>query len=192
MNKFHNDQGTTETESSSEEYKVHNVGRYSDDPVYVQMLINGQKLSMDLDTGAEVSIISEKTREEILPGEELQPLNLKLKTYTNEPMKVTGILNIKVQYEDQFQKLVLVVTAGNVPSLLGQNWLNHININWKKLFAVRTARLESLHTLMQRHKQLIVEGLGRVEPYKVSSQVHQEAKPRFFKSRPVPLLFEMQ
>ena len=64
-------------------------------------------------------------------------------------MKVTGTLNVKVQYEDQFKKLVLVVTAGNGLSLLGRNWLNHVNLNWKKLFAVRTAQLGSLHTLMQ-------------------------------------------
>ena len=36
--------------------RVH--GRYSHDPVYGHMLINGKRLSMDLDTGAEVSIMS--------------------------------------------------------------------------------------------------------------------------------------
>ena len=41
MNRVHSDQGTTETESSSEEYTVHNVGRHSNDPVYVQILLNG-------------------------------------------------------------------------------------------------------------------------------------------------------
>ena len=60
--------------------RVH--GRYSNVPVYVHMLINGKRLSMELDTGAEVSIISEKTRKEIFP---------------DEPMKVTGTLNVKVQ-----------------------------------------------------------------------------------------------
>ena len=106
------------------------------------MLINGKWLNMEVDTEAEVSIISEKTREEIFPEEKLRPSDLKLKTYTIESMKVTGtcILNVKVQYEDQFKKLVLVVTAGNGPSLLGRNWLNHIKLNWKKLFAVSTAR----------------------------------------------------
>ena len=59
------DQGTSETESCSEESKVHNNGKYSSDSVYVNMLINGKKLSMELDTGAEVSIISEKTKKEI-------------------------------------------------------------------------------------------------------------------------------
>ena len=169
MNRVHDDQGTSETESSSEESKVHNIGKYSSDPVYVNMLINGKKLSMELDTGAEVSIISEKTREETFPEEKLRPSDLKLKTYTNEPMKVTGTLTVKVQYADQFKKLALVVTAGNGRSLLGRNWFNHINLNWKKLFAVRTAGLGSLCTLMQRHKQLFAEGLGTVEPYKGSA-----------------------
>ena len=39
---------------------------------------------------------------------------------------------------------------------------------------------------MQWHKRLFVEGLGTVEPYKVSLQVQQGAKPQFFKPRPVP------
>ena len=121
------------------------------------MLINGKGLSMELDTGAEVSIISEKPREEVFPGEKLRPTDLKLKTCTNEPMKVTGTLNIKFQYDDQFQKLVLVVTGGNGPSLLSRNSLNHFNLNWEKLFTVRTARLGSLHTLIQRHKQLFTK-----------------------------------
>ena len=101
-------------------------------------------------------------------------------------MKVTDTLKVKVQYESQFKKLVLVVTAGNGPSLLGWNWLNQINLNWKKLFAIRTAQLGSLHTLMQLHKEFFAEGLGTVEPYKVSLQVQQGAKLRFFKPRPVP------
>ena len=39
---------------------------------------------------------------------------------------------------------------------------------------------------MQRHEQLFAEGLGTVEPCKVSLQVQYGAKPRFFKYRPVP------
>ena len=68
-------------------------------------------------------------------------------------MKVTGTLEVKVQYEDQVRELVLVVTAGNGPSLLCRNWFNHIDLTWKELFAVRTPQLGSLHTLMQPHEQ---------------------------------------
>ena len=72
MNRVHDDQETTEIAGSSEEYTVHNFGRYSNDPVYVHMLINSKRLSTELDTGAEVSISSEKTREDIFPGEKLR------------------------------------------------------------------------------------------------------------------------
>ena len=83
---------------------------------------------MELDTGAEVSIISEESRKVKFPEEELRPSDLKLKTYTNEPIKGAGTLEVKVQYENQFKELVLVVTAGNGQSLLGRNWLSHINV----------------------------------------------------------------
>ena len=43
MNRVHDDQETTETETISEEYTVHNVGRYSNDLVYIQMLIDGKR-----------------------------------------------------------------------------------------------------------------------------------------------------
>ena len=72
-------------------------------------------------------------RKTLFPDQELRPSDLVLKTYTNERLKVVGTLNVRVQYEDQFKKLVLVVTAGKGPSLFGRNWLNHINLNWKHI-----------------------------------------------------------
>ena len=78
MDRVNGNQETTKTKSSSEEYTVHNIGGYSSDPVYGQMLINGKRLSMESDTGAEIFIISEKTREEIFPEEKVRPLDLKL------------------------------------------------------------------------------------------------------------------
>ena len=97
-----------------------------------------------------------------------------------------GTLNVRVQYEGQLKNLVLVVIAGDGPSLLGRNWLNRIVLNWKKVFAVRTLRLESLNKLMQRHKALFSEGLGTIEPYRATLYIQPGAKPRFFKPRSVP------
>ena len=107
---------------------------------------------MELNTGAALSIISQKTRKAVFPDEKLRHSKLILKTYTNEPLKVMGTLNVQVQYEDQLKKLVLVVVAGNGPNLFGRNWLNHTSLNWKKIFAVKAIQLGSLHALMQRHQ----------------------------------------
>ena len=76
-----------------------------------------------MDTGAALSIISEKTRNTFFPREKLRPSDLVLKTYTNELLNVVGTLNVRVQFEDQSKKLALVV-IGNGPSLFGRNWLN--------------------------------------------------------------------
>ena len=129
------------------------------EPVQVQMIINGKSLDMEVDTDAALSLISDSKRKAIFPNEKLRPAKITLKTYTNEPIEVIGTQNVRVQYEGQFKKLVLVVIAGDGPSRLGRNWLNHITLNWKKVFAVRTLRLESLNELMQRHKSLFSEGL---------------------------------
>ena len=63
-----------------------------------------------------------------------------------------GTLNVRVEYEDQLKKLVLVVVAENGPNLFGKNWLNHISFNWKKIFAVKAIKLGSLHALMRQHQ----------------------------------------
>ena len=45
-------------------------------------------------------------------------------------MQVTGQLNVHVQYGSQTEPLVLVVVAGDGPSLFGRNWLKYIRLNW--------------------------------------------------------------
>ena len=75
----------TDTEgSSSEEYQLHHVGVRSCDPVEVQVTVNGKQLTMEVDTGAALSIISESTRKAVFPDEKLRPSNIVLKTYTEE------------------------------------------------------------------------------------------------------------
>ena len=186
-NRIHSDKQATDTEGSSgEEYQLHHVGVRSSHPVEVQVTVNGKQLTMEVDTGAALSIISESTRKAVFPHEKLRPSNIVLKTYTEEQMQVTGTLNVHVQYGKQFKKLVLVVIAGDGPSLFGRNWLNHITLDWRNVFAVRATRLGALDTLMHRHQELFSEGLGTVKPYKATLQVQSGAKPRFFKPRPVP------
>ena len=48
-------------QKSKLEYKVRYVGRYSNGPVYVKILINAKRLGMEFDTGSDVSVISEET-----------------------------------------------------------------------------------------------------------------------------------
>ena len=118
--------------SLERDFKLHKLGKHSQDLVIVQMQINGRKLNMEVDTGAALSVISEATRLTVFPKDTLHPSNLVLKTYTNERMEVIGTLNVRVVYRNQKRKLVLVVVAGDGPSLLG-----------RKLAEVYTPRMDT-------------------------------------------------
>ena len=77
------------------------MGTQSSPPVEVDVVVNGTSLTMEVDTGAAVSIISEKTRRALLPHLKLRASDLVLRTYTEEPIKVIGTLNVRVQYGSQ-------------------------------------------------------------------------------------------
>ena len=166
---------------------MHKLEECSPTPINVQVLVNGRQLTMEVDTGAAISIISEETRKTLFADQKLREASLVLKTYTGEPMQVVGQLNVRVKYGTQEAKLVLVVVgASNGPSLFGRNWLKYLSLDWSTIAAVQTARPTALDTLMKRHQQLFADELGTVEPYKATLQVQPDATPRFFKPRQVP------
>ena len=60
---------------------------------------------MEVDRGSAVSIISDKTWRDHFLGTELEESNLTLTTYTDEKMKMLGVMRVKVQYEGQCNTL---------------------------------------------------------------------------------------
>ena len=156
-------QSSDGADSSDGDFKLHRVAKKSSDPFMVALWLNGQKLGMEVDTGASFSVISEATRQSgIFSNETLHPSDLVLKTYTDESMKVRGTLNMWVKYGDQKEKLVLVVVEGNGSSLHGRNWLKYIQLDWTNIFTVRTAKMKPINTLLQCHQSLFSKELGEI------------------------------
>ena len=100
-------------------------------------------------------------------------------------MQIVGQLNVRVQYGEQTASLVLVVVAGNGPSLFGRNWLKYIRLDWGRIASVQH-KPNSLQTLLQKHKSLFNEELGTVKPYRATLHIKPDATPKFFKPRSVP------
>ncbi len=59
------------SDSSGEGYRVHKVEDHSFSPIEMQMVVNRHTLTMELATGAAVSVISDKMRREFFPTEKL-------------------------------------------------------------------------------------------------------------------------
>ena len=177
-----------ESASSTEDLQVFNIGRRSAAPITVTVSVDDQQLLMEVDTGAAVSIIAEKTLKSLLPRATLKPTDVSLTTYTHERMTVLGELLVVVKYNQQVETLPLIVVAGEGPSLLGRNWLRRIRLDWKRIGTIscQTKTQQSLQCLLEQHSGLFKEELGTIHKFPARLQVRDLARPKFFKPRPVP------
>ena len=83
--------------------------------------------------------------------------------HTGENMDVRGEIEFDVRYGDQRKSLPLVIVAGNGPTLLGRNWLQHIRLDWKELNAatVHHSSADTLESIRKRYESTVFgEGLG--------------------------------
>ena len=102
------------------------------DPFYITVIVDDMPIRMEVDTGAGVSIISEKTYKntwEEGQAPPIQPAKIRLCTYTEEEVVAVGRLHVKVKYGQEQKDLSLVVTQGKGPSLLGRDWLTCMRLN---------------------------------------------------------------
>ena len=140
---------------------------------------------MELDTGASVSIISEKTFNENFRGiVTLQPSTVSLTSYSGHELEIMGQADVKITYKSQVVIMPLVVVRGQGPSLFGRNWLQKIKLDWKNIKNI--SQNTALDSVLQKHSRLFREGLGKLEGMEATIVVPTDAQPRFFKPRPLP------
>ena len=90
---------------------------------------------MEIDTGAAVSIISDRTHTS-LPYLEKLPLQLTqvtLQTYTGESIPVLGELSVNVTCQGTNHTLLLLAVKEDVPSFISRNWFTNIQLDWKNI-----------------------------------------------------------
>ena len=83
-------------------------------PIKVEFLVDGHRLEMEVDTGAGYSLISESEWKRF-GKPKLKPTNLKLTTYTGEPVELRGEYDAKVQMGTQ-QHILPTVPSRNFRS----------------------------------------------------------------------------
>ena len=173
--------------SNSDELHLFAIGTSSKPkPLTCEVIVEGNPLVMEIDNGAEVSVISEGTRQAIFPGLQPTKSSILLKTYTNEVMSVVGELQVKVQYGEQTETLKLIVVSGRGPSLLGRDWLQKLRLHWQNIFHQNSSSLTELSSLCTKYASIFKDELGTVSAHQATLQVNSEAAPKFHKARPVP------
>ena len=175
---------------SESTYTLFNMNSNRVKPIQVTVNINGADITMEVDTGASVSIISEAAYCKYWKKGQAPPIvssSTNLKTYTGEKLSIKGVINVTGKYEDQCHFLQLTVVKGSGPSLLGRDWLLKIKLNWDKLQLnyVRPKALK-LEDILNRHNVLFKDELGRVQSTQAKLHVDPHSQPKFFRPRPIP------
>ena len=90
-------------------------------------------------------------------------------------------------YQEQKQRLNLLVVAGSGPSLLGQDWLQHFRLDWARLHQIRSDQDQHcLQQVLERHPDVFKEELGQLRGTTAKIYTIPEAQPKFYRPRPVP------
>ena len=70
-------------------------------PIKVQVEVDKVSISMEIDTDACVSIISENMYHKLWPGRSLSTATIRLQTYSKKPITVVGTTDVQVVYQGQ-------------------------------------------------------------------------------------------
>ena len=105
----------TVVKEGTDEYALLNVtspGKATPWNVIVDM--EGVSVSMQVDTGASLSLMSETTFREYWPQRELVPSEVRLSSYSGESIPVLGSVDVKVTYKCQSFTIPLVIQCQRV------------------------------------------------------------------------------
>ena len=136
---------------------------------FVNLRLSGTvvDLTMELDTGAAISIISHCTYCSTWPVSKrstLRPSTARLCTYSGEILTVLGSNEVTASYHNQSLQRSLLVVPTDGPTLFGQNWLRALNQDWKELHNMQVVRQQALQDVLTKHSTLFRDEMGTLKP----------------------------
>ncbi|CAG2192232.1 unnamed protein product [Mytilus edulis] len=105
-----------------------------------------------------------------------------------EQIPVIGLAIVNVNYKKESAKLPLLIVKRKGPNLLGRDWLNKLQLDWKDIFSVVGSDNQSsdLNVILEANKEVFKDELGTVKGMKAKIYVDESAVPKYFKARPLP------
>jgi len=163
------------------------IGDHNNKPMTVQLELNGQKVHMEVDTGAAVSLMSIATQKKLFPNVKLKKSAVQLQTYTSESLSVLGTMEVQVRYGSYVGKHTLYVVNGNGPTLFGREWLMKIRLNWQNLGVANIQNKQlCLKAVLDKYSEVFKNELGTLKGVKAKLSVKPGTKPQFSRPRQVP------
>ena len=182
--------------ASEKFHGVYNVGSHNSlkvKPYTVIVKVNKCNFTMEIDTGASRSTISEPVYREKLSGFALYNCPVSLTSYSGQKISTLGCIRAPLRYNNVVVESELIVVKGNRPCLLGRDLLIKIKLDWASIFTVssetnldKVAHNTNLDELLTTYKELFQQDNGGIRGFKASLKLKPNVKPVYQKSRPVP------
>ena len=159
----------------------------------LNVLVNGQYIYMEVDTGAAVSCISSDVFNRLeLSGCVVSECNLTLCVANGQTLKSVKKATVSVKFKTVKRVLPLYIVDGKFPTLLGLEWIQSL---FGKDWFERLTDMKCSVNMVQTHEKLINEikassifepGMGLITGYKANIDLKPGAKPVFSKFRQPP------
>lgn len=159
-------------------------------PYLATVILNKQAHTMEVDSVAACSLISEHTYHSLWPSQppEMHADNGVLKQWSQATLEVKGKIFVEVMFKATQKTLPLFVIRGQGPSLLGRDWFDALGIS---IEGVHRVQLQSIEEILAEYSEVFQDiGVCRTPP--ISIDIDSTVTPRFFKARPVPFALRPQ
>ncbi|XP_046565949.1 uncharacterized protein K02A2.6-like [Haliotis rubra] len=161
-----------------------------EDKQYLGLPSSGRaELKMELDTGSAYSIISLEEYKKRFAKIPMNTTEVILKTYTQEPVRPEGTLNVAVQYNGVHYNLKLFVPQRIRASSVRTVMVTQDTIDWPAIRQIRKVPKEAkekLQDILQDHAEVFKNELGTLKNVKARIEVEEDTTPKYVKARPVP------
>ncbi|XP_070377156.1 uncharacterized protein [Dermacentor albipictus] len=146
-------------------------------PICATVLVEGQSLRMEDDTGAVYSVIGEAEFTRLFPGMALENSDLKLRGYFGHQSAVVGKATVIAKFGGKHARLPLFVVKGGSRAFLGKNWPKAFGMPLDSLLNVPS--VNDVKNLVSRFPYVFSEGLGNFAGVKAKIRVPEDATPHF-------------
>ena len=154
-------------------------------PITASVSVNGIPLVMDIDSSVAISAISKEVFDKHFSNLMLKKSNLHLRTYNGSYLKPVGVVRFEICYKNMTQSLEVHVIEDGGPPLLCRNWVHAFNIGVREINHIQNSD-SILKTLFKSYADIFDGGLVCSNKNKVTLNLKEGAKPKFFRPRKLP------
>lgn len=166
-----------------DKYVKYVSGNDQAEPMFLELIVNGIKLKMELDTGTYVTVISEKYFNKHLKGYTLAKTERNFKVYGNSILQPIGKLTkLTVEFENEKKELECFILPGAGPSLIGRQWLNAFGLWPIKLIHKNKNRFDKIDVenvtnhLYKQYNELFSDTPGMYNKSKTKIHLKSDAR----------------